>query len=83
MGQWRKKKVYNRIVKRFALLPISVDYTTVWLETVYLVQKNDLRWLLGWYNIRFATKEEYDKFKATGEMKLLSVEQKELLNLLF
>ena len=67
--RWRTR--YTRIVKRFALFPITEslnlntrDEEHRWLEIVYLHQARD--WLLGiipcWITVCFATKEEYDAY---------------------
>lgn len=57
----------ERIIKRFAFLPIEIKTEVRWLELCYIKQE----WWEPvftdkdpyWSNIAFATKEEYDKFK--------------------
>lgn len=60
----------QRIVKRFAIFPIIVRDEVVWLETCYIEQQYEEDaiefeglYINKWNNMRFATKEEYDKFK--------------------
>lgn len=44
----------TRTVKRLALLPITINYETRWLEMVRIKQtyRPDIK-LFGWYNERF------------------------------
>jgi hypothetical protein len=58
----------SRIVKKFALLPISIYYIdrkeTRWLETVYLAQSYSTNYADGgWQNDRFVTATEYNYLK--------------------
>lgn len=67
--RWRKH--YNRIVRRFAILPVKahppgevVETEYRWLETVYLKQTRD--WIGGifpvWVNYEFATAGQYSTY---------------------
>ena len=44
----------KQTVKRFALLPVTIDHETRWLELVHIEQtyRPDIK-LFGWYNERF------------------------------
>ena len=60
----------KRIVKRFALFPVSDGNEVVWLETYYMEQQYEEDftdifgiWLNRWNNLRFVDKEDYDEFK--------------------
>ena len=46
--------ISTRKIKRFALLPVTIDYETRWFEVVRIEQvyRPDLK-LFGWYNERF------------------------------
>ena len=59
-----EKKIY-RVIKRFALLPITDDEgNCVWLEWAYISQRRR-KWYGGEYlawDKRFVTKEEYKKY---------------------
>ena len=61
----------RRIIKRFALFPITVKYETRWLETVYILQIRRSSHLLYcgefWEPERFTTKAEYLKYKKEVE----------------
>lgn len=48
-----------RIIKRFALLPIRIDYEVRWLETVYIRQE----YYNGWHNDGFVDKRSYLNLK--------------------
>ena len=60
-----------RIIKRFALFPITVKYETRWLETVYILQirKHFIGYLLSdyWDDIGFTDKAEYKKWRLNYE----------------
>ena len=61
-----RKHEKARVIKTYALMPIEVNHTVKWLETVYILQERKTRWLSGkvfWDNKRFADKEEYEKWK--------------------
>ena len=47
----------DRLVKRFAFLPIEIYGEVRWLEMVYL--KQEYHPLSGWLNIAFVRKEDY------------------------
>lgn len=47
----------DRIVKRFAFLPVALHGEVRWLEVVYLQQTYSP--LSGWINIDFVSKEDY------------------------
>jgi hypothetical protein len=57
----------DRIIKRFAFLPIHVDIDSIyyWWETVYIYQiwtKNfENKWY--WRNFSWSSKEDYESFK--------------------
>lgn len=56
-----------RIIKRFALFPIEMNDETRWLEIVYIKQHyrdGGLLGLVGWWNLCFATREEYLEYKS-------------------
>ena len=70
---YRPKDRDRRIVKKFALFPITIYYRcdrwlqrqyyeTKWLETVYIEQEYKLQrdW---WDNVSFVTKEEFIDYK--------------------
>lgn len=62
--RWTRK--YERIIKRFALLPICIYGDCRWLEWVYIKQKNvpdDYFGIYTWRNRDFATREEYETYK--------------------
>ena len=62
--EWKHEK--ERVIKTYALMPIEVNHTVKWLETVYILQERGTGCLSGkdfWYNKRFADKEEYEKWK--------------------
>ena len=64
----KRVKPGNRsIIKRFAVFPVTVNYETRWLETVYIfrLRENGQRYLCGdfWSSTRFATKDEYLTYK--------------------
>lgn len=46
--------ISTRTIKRFALLPVTIDHETRWLELVCIEQtyRPDIK-LFGWYNERF------------------------------
>ena len=47
----------DRIVKRFAFLPITIKGEARWLENVYLAQTYNP--VAGWMNLAFVRKEDY------------------------
>jgi hypothetical protein len=70
----RWTKHYHRIAKRFAIFPVrsyasskvkGLQYEYRWLETVYLIQRQD--WIFGifpcWKTDAFATKREYELYR--------------------
>lgn len=53
--RWQQE--YTRVVKRFALRPITIKGDTVWLEFCYIRQR---RHLLGyWYNHDFVSQRDW------------------------
>ena len=70
----RKRRWRNddcRIVKRFAIFPISckeyrddrIDTETRWLQTVYIIQMLRTAWdEYQWKNRRFVEKAEYEEY---------------------
>ncbi len=51
----------RRVIKRFALFPITICYETRWLETVYIKQRYNtysLNIFYDWENEEFYTKED-------------------------
>ena len=60
--RWKHKT--QRIIKRFAFLPITVEAETRWLETVYIEQIYNEYYLLNpWIDSHFVTKEDYEAYK--------------------
>ena len=59
--RWKKK--YNRVIKRFAFLPIRVGDEYRWLETVYIRQTRRAEWV----NVMWISKEEYLKERNYGK----------------
>jgi hypothetical protein len=54
----------RRVIRRFALLPITANYERRWLEWVYIEQYYVVSvWEMCWGNNRFVTKENYERFK--------------------
>ena len=74
---YKPKNNDRRIVKRFALFPITISYNcdrwlekqlyeTKWLETVYIEQHFNLS--NGWWdNTSFVTKEDYVKYRTKNK----------------
>ena len=63
--RWTKK--YTRVVKRFALFPITINEETRWFENVYLMQRRDIHALIfRWYNDRFIDEAAYLSYKKEG-----------------
>ena len=56
----------DRIVKRFAFLPITIKGEVRWLETVYLAQIHNP--VAGWLNLAFVSKEDYKEQKWSATM---------------
>jgi hypothetical protein len=50
---------HRRIIRRFALLPISLDDEIRWLETVYIAQAYSTSWG-NWYNEQFANRMQWE-----------------------
>ena len=56
--RWKRPPRWaDRIVKRFAFLPIEIHGEVRWLETVYLTQTHHP--IAGWENLAFVSKEDY------------------------
>lgn len=59
----------ERIVKKFALFPITIGDESIWLETVYIKEKYEFYMLLRdfiWIKECFVTKKEYEDYKQGG-----------------
>lgn len=55
--RWKRPPRWeDRIVKRFAFLPIEIKGEVRWLETVYL--KQTYHPVVGWMNLAFVSREE-------------------------
>lgn len=70
---YKPKNNDRRIIKRFALFPITIydkcdpwlerrHYERRWLETVYIEQNYEIN-AYGWNNYRFVDKDTYIKFR--------------------
>jgi len=56
----------TRVVKKFAIIPITIDEETIWLETVYILQvyvSIYARTFLNWNDTEFVSKEVYEASK--------------------
>jgi len=57
--RWKRPLWKDRIVKRFAFLPIEIKGEVRWLEIVYLAQKYHP--VAGWMNIAFVSMEKTNR----------------------
>lgn len=55
-------KEYSRVVRRFAIFPITIMDETRWLEIVYLRQRY-YKLSYMWGNTEFVTKEDYISYR--------------------
>ena len=55
-----KELPQQRFVRRFAIFPVKIGQTIVWLEHYYIFQKKCPPRCGGYLNDRYFTKEEYN-----------------------
>lgn len=53
----------RKIVRRFALIPISINGEHRWLETCYIELVYACNWCEGWFFEHFVTKEDYENYR--------------------
>jgi hypothetical protein len=60
--KWKFKRIYlgdTRIIKKFLILPVTMEYEVRWLETVYI---EELYCIDGWSDNKWSTKEKYEDY---------------------
>jgi hypothetical protein len=53
--EYKPKTIYDRIKKRFALIPVTINNQWVWLESYYVFSWEDYA---GIHSVRFNTHEQ-------------------------